>query len=204
MSTRNPTGWTRYWEEFSGHKYVKPGEYGQDEEYGIFFKKLVPKTCEIRDMVKDAQDILRRMSMGKWHKINLDWLAHQPKQIVRRDTPQDHGWPKGYMWSKTNALEWVGTECQYPQTLGELCLELDADGLRANVVRGVRLPASRRIIHPGPALVLEVTPKDRLRVLRAMYHKNTNPHKEKRTQKAEKLIIMVGKEMGLYRELHKT
>jgi hypothetical protein len=117
------------------------------------------------------------MYNGRARRDNLDWLSHKPKQIVRRDTPQDHGYPEGYEWSKTQALEWVGTEAQYPQSLGELCLEMCQDAFLYRQVHG-KPPTEMFTFYPSaddrpflPAgLNLRVTLADIAALRRAMYH----------------------------------
>jgi hypothetical protein len=136
----------------------------------------------IREIVRRGQDTLVRLYLGGKHQERLDYAEKALSQVAHcRDMPP-------------------------PQTLGELGLEALSDTIRSMYMGKLpidhpRYPVSlvfREYSHVIPG------PREATLVRRAMYHKNLDIEKEKRTQRIEKAIIIVGKEIGLYQDLGET
>ena len=130
----------------------------------------------IRNTVSQSQDTLCRIQLGHIQRMLND---HYAKEVSDRTNYHTNDHETGNpIWSTTPG--WATEESKnrglYPKSLGELCLEIHADRLR-------------KAEKDGYAYWEWYEDVDKLRL--AMYHKHTNPEKERKTAKLERLIELV-------------
>ena len=127
----------------------------------------------IRNTVSQAQGLL----------CDLDWSRYEQGC---RDSFHDMGW--------------MGPGLTYPKSLGELCIELAQETLLEGVSVVPAFPGHRVAYiewtqitdrFPNLEVNISISRRDIQKLRETMYHKHTNPEKERKTAKSERLIELV-------------
>ena len=134
----------------------------------------------IRNTVSQAQDTLCRIQLGHIQRMLND---HYAKEVIDRTNYHINDHETGNpIWSTTPG--WATEESKnrglYPKSLGELCIELAQETMRV-ITNEYNTPPGFWTTWPGDIQKLRET----------MYHKHTNPEKERKTARLERLIELV-------------
>ena len=123
----------------------------------------------VRNTVNQAQDTLRRMSSGDYHHKWSDWRLANPD------------------WTVSNYIVTHHFAVTQPKSLGELCIELAQENLKFD--RWYDTPDGLGVVHEWgwrPYIAGDIQ-----KLRETMYHKHTDPEKERKTAKLERLIELV-------------
>ena len=142
--------WVKIWEKFAGKQYSKP-------------KSLKPGTIRntVKEVVSDAQELL--FDMNKTISNDIRFREWHPKF--------------GYLDAETYEQ---GSPATYPQSLGELCIELAQDEIR-HITMEYEPPKGFWVA--WPVLIRDLR--------KAMYHKHRDTQKEKRLYRADAILSLV-------------
>jgi hypothetical protein len=167
--------WIKNWEDFAGKPYVKP-------------KYNYPLGSVIRNTVSQAQDTLCRIQLGHIQRMLNDHYAKEVNdRTIYHINDHETGNP---IWSTTPG--WATEESKnrglYPKSLGELCIE-EWQNLALGEIELLRLYHPWENDFRGYPTNYS---RDEIKELRTlMYHKHTDPEKERKTAKSERLIELV-------------
>ena len=134
-----------------------------------------PLGSVIRNTVSQAQDTLCGFKLGPNRRALSDYWVYYPGF---------HG----------------GDTSNYPQSLGELCIELAQETLLEGVSVVPAFPGHRVAYiewtqitdrFPNLEVNISISRRDIQKLRETMYHKHTSPEKERKTAKLERLIELV-------------